>query len=31
MNPTEKRNQIIAMLYQNMDKVYADETLELID
>jgi len=27
----EKRNQIIAMLYQNMSKVDADDTLHLID
>jgi hypothetical protein len=31
MNKKEKRIQIIAMLYQNMDKVDADETLKLID
>ena len=31
MNIIEKRNQIIAMIYQNMDKFDADETLKLID
>jgi hypothetical protein len=31
MNTKEKRNQIIAVLYQNMAKVDADDALKLVD